>query len=150
MRADIISAFLLCLGLLPAQATAQRGRDRVPVVQIVQMSEIEGHARAIVYFRPSAPGQATIAVERHVQPEDLAQAFSALAHVRTLARREGTTGGDDIMRATLAGARPKRALTAEERRAYGDYIAALARGRQADVPGVGNGRVVEVVMPEWK
>lgn len=44
---------------------------------------------------------------------------------------------------------PRRKLGSGEREDYRRYIASFAQAPDIEVPGVGRGRAVEVIIPDW-
>jgi hypothetical protein len=142
----IVLALSLSIAL-PASVQAQALDERIVLLGAAPGDRT---ARLAIFVRSHADPSIVLTVPATASPEELAGAFLALHRMRAALRASGAGIGEGtILRADVPPPNRRTPLTPEERASYARYLSALAKAHRMDVAGVGSGRAVAVVMPNW-
>lgn len=129
---------------------AQTGDSRETLV-VLERERTGPRDQISIYMKPGSTPAAVIAVPRGSTPHDLATAFLLLHRIRKNPKASSTGfAGGGLLRVDMPLGLQRKALRDDEKQAYGRYMASLRTARVLDVPGVGEGRAIEVWMPTWR
>ena len=138
------------MAAVPNVLGAQAGDSRETLV-VLERERTGPKDQISIYMKPGSTPAAVIAVPTGSTPHDLATAFLLLHRIRKNPKASNTSfAGGALLRVDMPLGLQRKALRDDEKQTYGRYMASLRTARVLDVPGVGEGRAIEVWMPTWR